>query len=169
MSTTSTATASTITTASAGATTHSPASTGPSALTSTQFASFLAAIKSSEEHLDLKLTAVKADVKQAQDDAATKAVSHIRNVNPTSIRRRGTRSKHSSTHRSRMPYRMQSCPMSPHLRLWSERNRLLREVGGSSLSGKNPSRLLTTLSMVGVLSQSTQPTSLPTTVMTSVD
>jgi len=88
MSTTSTAMVSAITTASAGAMTRS-APAGPSALTSTQFVSLLATIESSDKRLDSKLAAFKADVKQAQDDTATKDASCIQNETPHAYKIKG--------------------------------------------------------------------------------
>ena len=51
-------------------------------LPGSQFAALLAAIRDSEHRLDRKLADFKADVQQAQDEAATKAVNRVRNDKP---------------------------------------------------------------------------------------
>ena len=51
-------------------------------LPGSQFAALLAAIRDSEHWLDRKLADFKADVQQAQDEAATKAVNRVRNDKP---------------------------------------------------------------------------------------
>lgn len=77
MTTSSSAAERTHTTISAGALSPSTATARPSLLSSAQFASLLAAIISSEKQLDLKLITFMADVKEAQDNMASKAVSQI--------------------------------------------------------------------------------------------
>ena len=47
-----------------------------------QFAALLAAIQDSEHWLHRKLADFKADVQQAEDEAATKAVNRVRNDKP---------------------------------------------------------------------------------------
>ena len=54
----------------------------PGQLSGSRFASLLSAIKESERRLDNKLADFKADVRQAQDEAATKAVSKMRHDKP---------------------------------------------------------------------------------------
>ena len=51
-------------------------------LPGSQFAALLAAIRDSKHRLDRKLADFKADVQQAQDEAATKAVNRVRNDKP---------------------------------------------------------------------------------------
>ena len=51
-------------------------------LPGSQFAALLAAIRDSEHRLDRKLADFKADVQQAQDEVATKAVNRVRNDKP---------------------------------------------------------------------------------------
>ena len=51
-------------------------------LPGSQFAALLAAIRDCEHRLDRKLADFKADVQQAQDEAATKAVNRVRNDRP---------------------------------------------------------------------------------------
>ena len=51
-------------------------------LPESQFTALLAAIRNSEHRLDRKLADFKADVQQAQDEAATKAVNRVRNDKP---------------------------------------------------------------------------------------
>ena len=54
----------------------------PGQLSGSQVASLLSAIQQSERHLDNKLADFKADVRQAHDEAATKAVSKMRHDKP---------------------------------------------------------------------------------------
>ena len=51
-------------------------------LPGSQFASLLASIRDFEHRLDQKLADFKADVQQAQDEAATKAGNRVRNDKP---------------------------------------------------------------------------------------
>ena len=54
----------------------------PATLSGSQFTSLLTAIQESERRLDRKLADFKADVRQAQDEAATKAVHRMRHDKP---------------------------------------------------------------------------------------
>ena len=54
----------------------------PATLSGSQFTSLLTAIQESERRLDQKLADFKADVCQAQDEAATKAVHRMRHDKP---------------------------------------------------------------------------------------
>ena len=54
----------------------------PATLSGSQFTSLLTAIQESERRLDQKLADFKADVRQAQDEAATKAVHRMRHDKP---------------------------------------------------------------------------------------
>ena len=57
---------------------HRPAAQLPES----QFAALLSAIRDSEHRLDRKLADFKAEIQQAQDEAATKAVNRVRNDKP---------------------------------------------------------------------------------------
>ena len=54
----------------------------------TQFASLLSAIQDSEQRPDRKLAEFKADIRQAQDDAAAKAVNRVRHEKPYTYRKK---------------------------------------------------------------------------------
>ena len=62
--------------------THTEQAISTAQLPGSQFAALLAAIRDSEHRLDRKLANVKADVQQAQDEAATKAINRVRNDKP---------------------------------------------------------------------------------------
>ena len=57
-------------------------------LSGSQFASLLAAIRSSEERLDRKLATFKSDVQQAQEEAATKAAKCVRHDKPYTYKKK---------------------------------------------------------------------------------
>ena len=83
----------------------------PSSQSSTdQFATLLAAIKQSETRLDQKLVAFRSDLKEAQEEAATKAANRVRLVH---IRRRPTKSRQPSTRRSRKQCGRRTKPWRP--------------------------------------------------------
>ena len=72
----------------------------PEPLSESQFSSLLSAMHESERRLDRKL-AVKSDVRQTQDEAATKAINRVRHEKPYESSVKLTRSKRDSTRRSR--------------------------------------------------------------------
>ena len=53
-----------------------------------QFTSLLSAIQDSEQRLDRKLADFKADVRQAHDDAAAKAVNRVRHEKPYAYKKK---------------------------------------------------------------------------------
>ena len=58
-------------------------------LSSAQFASLLSAIENSEKRLDNKLAAFKSEIKDTQDEAASKVASRVRNEQPYAFKRKG--------------------------------------------------------------------------------
>ena len=67
---------------------QSSQSNQPGELSSSQFASLMAAIKSSETRLDQKLAEFKSDVQQAQEEAATKAANRVRREKPFEFKKK---------------------------------------------------------------------------------
>ena len=59
------------------------------AVTNNQFAQLMAAIHASQERIDYKLAVFRAEVKQGQEAAATKALKRVRHDKPYSFRRKG--------------------------------------------------------------------------------
>ena len=55
---------------------------------STQFATLLAAIRQSETRLDQKLAVFRSDIREAQEEAATKAVNRVRRDKPYDFKKR---------------------------------------------------------------------------------
>ena len=60
----------------------------PESLSESQFSSLLSAMQESERRLDRKLADFRSDVRQAQDEAATKAVSRVQREKPYEFKRK---------------------------------------------------------------------------------
>ena len=60
----------------------------PEPLSESQFSSLLSAMQESQRRLDRKLAEFKSDVRQAQDEAATKAINRVRREKPYEFKRK---------------------------------------------------------------------------------
>ena len=65
-----------------------PPTTQAADQSSTQFATLLAAIRQSETRLDQKLAGFRSDIREAQEEAATKAVNRVRHDKPYDFKKR---------------------------------------------------------------------------------